>query len=63
MVVDGWPLRRAAKRFDVSVTTAARWSRRYRELGEAGLEDRRSQPRGCPHPPGGAPSGACWDCA
>ncbi|MBT2568935.1 helix-turn-helix domain-containing protein, partial [Arthrobacter sp. ISL-85] len=49
IVVDGWPLRRAAERFNVSVPTAARWSRRYRELGEAGLEDRRSRPRTCPH--------------
>jgi transposase InsO family protein len=49
IVVDGWPLRRAAERFNVSVPTAARWSRRYRELGEAGLEDRRSRPLTCPH--------------
>ena len=49
IVVDGWPLRRAAERFNVSVPTAARWSRRYRELGEAALEDRRSRPLTCPH--------------
>ena len=49
IVVDGWPLRRAAERFHVSVPTAVRWSRRYRELGEAGLEDRRSRPATCPH--------------
>lgn len=49
IVVDGWSLRRAAERFNVSVPTAARWSRRYRELGEDGLEDRRSQPLTCPH--------------
>lgn len=49
IVVDGWPLRRAAERFHVSVPTAARWSQRYRELGEAGLEDRRSRPVTCPH--------------
>ncbi|WP_285245782.1 IS481 family transposase [Pseudarthrobacter sp. fls2-241-R2A-127] len=49
IVVDGWPLRRAAERFNVSVPTAARWSRRYRELGEDGLEDRRSRPLTCPH--------------
>jgi len=47
--VDGWPLRRAAERFNVSVPTAARWSRRYRELGEVGLQDRRSRPPTCPH--------------
>ena len=49
IVVDGWPLRRAAERFNVSVPTAARWSGRYRELREAGLEDRRSRPHSCPH--------------
>jgi transposase InsO family protein len=42
-------LRRAAERFNVSVPTAARWSRRYREFGEDGLEDRRSRPLTCPH--------------
>ena len=49
IVVDGWPLRRAAERFNVSVPTAARWSLRYRELGDEGLEDRRSRPLTCPH--------------
>jgi transposase InsO family protein len=49
VVVDGWSLRRAAERFNVSVPTAARWSRRYRESGEAGLEDRTSRPAACPH--------------
>jgi transposase InsO family protein len=49
IVVDGWSLRRAAERFNVSVPTAARWSRRYRELGEGGLVDRRSRPLSCPH--------------
>jgi transposase InsO family protein len=49
IVVDGWPLRRAAERFNVSVPTAVRWSRRYRELGEYGLEDRQSRPLTCPH--------------
>lgn len=49
IVVDGWPLRRAAERFNVSVPTAARWSGRYREFGESGLEDRGSRPRTCPH--------------
>lgn len=41
---DGWPLRRAAERFQVSVPMAARWAGRYRELGEAGIEVRSSQP-------------------
>ena len=37
VVDDGWPLRRAAERFQVSPTTAKRWADRYRELGEAGM--------------------------
>jgi transposase len=40
VVEDGWPLRRAAERFGVSVTTAQRWSGRYRELGQAGIGNR-----------------------
>jgi transposase InsO family protein len=48
VVDDGWPLRRAAERFQVSPTTAARWSTRYRELGEAGLADRSSRPHHSP---------------
>lgn len=48
VVDDGWPLRRAAERFQVSVTTAARWAGRYRELGEAGMLDRSSRPHRSP---------------
>ena len=44
VVDDGWPLRRAAERFQVSVPTAARWAGRYREHGENGMEDRSSRP-------------------
>ena len=33
VVDDGWPLRRAAERFQVSHTTAARWAARYRQAG------------------------------
>jgi hypothetical protein len=40
VVDEGWPLRRAAERFQVSVTTAARWAARYRALGDAGMADR-----------------------
>lgn len=40
VVEDGWPLRRAAERFQVSHTTAARWAGRYRQLGAAGMADR-----------------------
>lgn len=48
IVDDGWPLRRAAERFQVSVPTAARWAGRYREHGENGMEDRPSRPLGSP---------------
>jgi transposase InsO family protein len=48
VVDDGWPLRRAAERFQVSVTTAARWASRYRDLGAAGMADRSSRPHHCP---------------
>jgi transposase InsO family protein len=41
---DGWPLRRAAERFQVSPSTAARWAARYREFGAAGMADRSSRP-------------------
>ena len=33
-------VRRAAERFQVAATTAARWAGRYRDLGEAGMTDR-----------------------
>ena len=33
VVDDGWPLRRAAERFNVSHKTAERWADRYREFG------------------------------
>jgi len=48
VVDDGWPLRRAAERFGVSVTTAQRWAGRYREAGQAGMGDRSSRPNRCP---------------
>jgi len=49
VVDDGWPLRRAAQRFQVAVSTAARWAGRYRQLGEAGMADRSSRPHHCPN--------------
>ncbi len=49
VVDDRWPLRRAADRFNVSVTTARRWASRYRTEGPAGMVDRSSRPRSCPH--------------
>jgi transposase InsO family protein len=48
VVDDGWPLRRAAERFGVSVTPAQRWSGRYRVQGPAGMGDRSSRPLRCP---------------
>ena len=39
----------AAQAGGVSVRTAYKWLKRYREEGEAGLHDRPSRPRHCPH--------------
>lgn len=44
VVEDGWTLRRAAERFQTSVSTAKRWADRYRALGQAGMVDRPSRP-------------------
>ncbi|MEZ5209653.1 IS481 family transposase [Gordonia sp. PP30] len=46
IVEDGWPLRRAAQRFQVSLATAKRWADRYRAGQE--LTDRSSRPQTCP---------------
>ncbi|MBR7831495.1 IS481 family transposase, partial [Actinospica sp. MGRD01-02] len=48
VVEDGWPLRRAAERFQVSPTTAKRWADRYRQSGAAGMADRPSRPHTSP---------------
>jgi hypothetical protein len=48
VVEDGWPLRRAAERFQVSPTTAARWAGRYRLFGTTGMVDRSSRPHRSP---------------
>ena len=48
VVEEGWPLRRAAERFQVSVPTAKRWADRYRQLGAAGMADRSSRPHRSP---------------
>jgi len=50
VVEDGWPLRRAAERFQVSPSTAQRWADRYRTHGEAGMADRSSRPHHNPEP-------------
>jgi transposase len=44
----GWSLRSAAEAAGVSERTAAKWLARWREEGEAGLEDRSSAPRRVP---------------
>ncbi|GAA0256007.1 hypothetical protein GCM10009539_46560 [Cryptosporangium japonicum] len=48
VVEENWSLRRAADRFQVSPTTAARWAGRYRREGAAGMSDRSSRPHRSP---------------
>jgi transposase InsO family protein len=49
VVDDGWPLARAAERYDVSWRTAKKWADRYRDEGAAGMLDRSSSPRHQPN--------------
>jgi transposase InsO family protein len=50
LIVDhGWPIARAAERYDVSWRTAERWARRYRDEGPAGMADRSSRPHAQPN--------------
>jgi transposase InsO family protein len=50
LVVDqGWPIARAAERYDVSWPTAKRWADRYRQLGESGMNDASSRPHHSPN--------------
>lgn len=49
VVEEGWPLRRAAERFQVAHTTAKRWADRYRDHGAAAMADRSSRPRRSPN--------------
>lgn len=44
IVDEGWPVARAAERYDVSWPTAKRWADRYTEHGSAGMTDRSSRP-------------------
>jgi transposase InsO family protein len=46
---EGWSLKDAAEAAGLSERRAATWLRRFREEGEAGLEDRSSAPRSIPH--------------
>jgi len=48
VVDDGWPLARAAERFQVAWPTAKRWADRYREFGVDGMRDRSSRPKRSP---------------
>ena len=49
LVVDqGWPIARAAERYDVSWPTAKRWADRYRRLGPSGMVDASSRPHRSP---------------
>jgi transposase InsO family protein len=49
VVEEGWPIARAAERFDVSWPTAKRWADRYRQLGPAGMADASSRPHHSPN--------------
>jgi transposase InsO family protein len=50
LIVDhGWPIARAAERYDVSWPTAKRWAVRYLQCGEAGMFDRSSRPHHQPN--------------
>jgi len=44
IVEDGWPIARAAERFQVSWPTAKRWADRFRQAGPDGMLDRSSRP-------------------
>jgi hypothetical protein len=51
LIVDqGWPVARAAERYDVSWPTAKRWADRYAVMGEAGMANRSSRPHRSPSP-------------
>jgi transposase InsO family protein len=50
LVVDrGWPIARAAERFNVSWPTAKRWVDRYERFGPAGMNDASSRPHRSPN--------------
>ena len=54
VLLEGWPAARAAESVGVSRQTAYRWVKRFREEGEAGLQDRSSRPHNSPNQvPGG----------
>jgi len=49
IVDDGWTIAAAAEFFRVSWPTAAKWARRYVELGAEGMRDRSSRPHSHPN--------------
>ena len=49
IVEDGWTPSEAAKMFMVSTVSARKWAARFRAEGKAGMQDRSSRPRSCPH--------------
>src|ERR687889_1964477 len=49
IVEDNWTPSEAAKMFMVSTVTARKWAARLRAEGPAGMADRSSRPRSCPH--------------
>lgn len=48
-IEDGWTVAAAAESMNIARQTAHKWWRRYQDEGAAGLEDRSSRPRSCPH--------------
>ena len=49
VLFDEWAPGTVAEGYGVSVRTVAKWVRRFREEGTAGLEDRSSRPQRTPH--------------
>jgi len=48
-ITDGWTVAAAAESMNISRQCAHKWWGRYQALGLAGLKDRSSRPRSCPH--------------
>jgi len=48
-IESGWTVAAAAESMNISRQCAHKWWSRYRDEGLAGLEDRSSRPRSCPH--------------
>ena len=48
-IAGGRPVAHVAEEMGVSRATASKWWLRFQQEGVAGLEDRPSRPRGCPH--------------